>query len=64
VNDLIPKPEDEEVDKEMNDDIVRCFYLEFGFVLVVVLSDGRIGFWICLQQIGQGVKKSVNHGHR
>jgi hypothetical protein len=67
VNDLIPKPEDEEVDKEMNDVIIQCFILEFGRVLVVVLSGGRIDFWTLgcgRDKLVKGVKKSVNHGHR
>jgi hypothetical protein len=41
VNDLIPKPEVEEVDKEMNDVIIQWS----GFVLFVVLSGERMDVW-------------------
>jgi hypothetical protein len=51
VNDLIPKPEDEEVDKEMNDDIIQCLFLEFGldFGCGIIGSTYRLlVFGICL----------------
>jgi hypothetical protein len=51
----------------MNDVIIQCFILEFGRVLVVVLSGGRIDFWTLgcgRDKLVKGVKKSVNHGHR